>query len=207
MTLCPTTKALGTNAQSLSYPYFRNAAPAFSNWKIKIETRFSTPQKSNIFAIFAIITSQNYSKLETIGPDFEIVDSTVCAIFVKKDGGAGAITGGIDNIVTRPKQGSGYVIIVLRSGRSCMFYGTPSVRYFRRRWNLKYISSMRHSIPLRVQALQSIQEMIPTLWILTITALQPMGISSVRMNSWLDIVERSKGALWYWGPKQTHLVD
>lgn len=69
-----------------------------------------------------------------MGTDFEIVDSTVCAILVKKDGSRGAITGGtFDNIVTGPTQGTGYVIIVLRSGRSCMFYGTPSVRYFRRR--------------------------------------------------------------------------
>lgn len=57
--------------------------------------------------------------------------SAVCAILVRKDGGAGAVTGGtFDNVVTGPEQGTGYVIIVLKSGKSSMFYGTPSVRYF-----------------------------------------------------------------------------
>ncbi|KAL8855457.1 MAG: hypothetical protein Q9178_007890 [Gyalolechia marmorata] len=71
---------------------------------------------------------------ETTGTDFESVDSAVCAILVKKDGGAGAVTSGtFENVVTGPKQGTGHVIIVLKSGKNCMFYGTPSVRYFRRR--------------------------------------------------------------------------
>jgi hypothetical protein len=62
------------------------------------------------------------------------VDSSVCAILVRKDGGAGAVTGGtFDNVVTGPTQGTGSVIIVVKSGQSLMFYGTPSVRYFRRR--------------------------------------------------------------------------
>ncbi len=62
------------------------------------------------------------------------MDSSVCAILVRKDGGAGAVTGGtFDNVVTGPTQGTGSVIIVVKSGQSLMFYGTPSVRYFRRR--------------------------------------------------------------------------
>lgn len=57
--------------------------------------------------------------------------SAVCAILVRKDGGAGAVTGGtFDNVVTGPEQGTGYVIIVLKSGKSSTFYDTPSVRYF-----------------------------------------------------------------------------
>lgn len=71
---------------------------------------------------------------ETTGIDFEIEDSAVCAILVRKDSGAGAVTGGtFENVLTEPKQGTRYAIIVLKSSKSCMFYGTPSMRYFRRR--------------------------------------------------------------------------
>ncbi|KAI9793501.1 MAG: hypothetical protein M1816_007933 [Peltula sp. TS41687] len=71
---------------------------------------------------------------ETAGRDFEIVDDSVCAILIRKDGGAGAVSGITSrNIMTGPKQGAGFVMIVIRTGRTCMFLGNPSVRYFRRR--------------------------------------------------------------------------
>lgn len=37
------------------------------------------------------------------------------------------------NVVTGPKQGTGFVIVVIPSGETYRLYGQPSVRYFRRR--------------------------------------------------------------------------
>lgn len=68
---------------------------------------------------------------KTTGTDFESVDLAVFTIFVRKDGSTGAvIVGTFDNVVTGPKQRTGYIIIILKSGKSCMFYGTLSIQYF-----------------------------------------------------------------------------
>ncbi len=65
-----------------------------------------------------------------------MVDSSVCAILVKKHGAAGAVrvfSDPVTNVVTGPAQGTGFVIVVVKRGQECMFLKTPSVRYFRRR--------------------------------------------------------------------------
>ena len=70
---------------------------------------------------------------ESSGTDLEMVDSTVGAILVKKDGGAGAISGGpYKNVLTGPGEGSGYVMVIIMPRENCVLYGKPSVRYFRR---------------------------------------------------------------------------
>ncbi|KAI9889399.1 MAG: hypothetical protein M1814_005335 [Vezdaea aestivalis] len=71
---------------------------------------------------------------EVLGTDFEILDRSICAVLVRKNGGAGAIrvTGGtFKNVVTGPTQGTGFVIVTIQAGEDCMLLGTPSVRYFR----------------------------------------------------------------------------
>ena len=73
---------------------------------------------------------------ETVGTNFEMVPSSVCAVLVKIDGGGGAVRVNsvpVQNVVTGPKQGTGFVIVVIPSGETCRLYGQPSVRYFRRR--------------------------------------------------------------------------
>lgn len=73
---------------------------------------------------------------ETIGTNFETVDSSICAVLIKKHGAAGAVrvfSNPVTNVVTGPIQGTGFVIVVIKSGEDCMLLGTPSVRYFRRR--------------------------------------------------------------------------
>ncbi len=65
-----------------------------------------------------------------------MVDSSVCAVLVRKDGGGGAVrvTGGMfKNVVTGPTQETGFIIVVVKSCEHCMLLGNPSVRYFRRR--------------------------------------------------------------------------
>jgi hypothetical protein len=77
---------------------------------------------------------------EKVGADLELADSSVCAVLVKKDGGAGAVrvTGGtlkdgiFKNIRTGPNYGTGFVIVLVESEQDCMLFGNPSVRYFRR---------------------------------------------------------------------------
>jgi len=71
---------------------------------------------------------------ETVGKNFEVVDSIVCAILVKKNSARGAVrvtAPGMPNVVTGPDR-SGFDIVVIRPGQVCMFYLTPTVRYFRR---------------------------------------------------------------------------
>ena len=77
---------------------------------------------------------------EKIGADLELADSSVCAVLVKKDGGAGAIriTGGIfkdgifKNIRTGPNYRTGFVIILVESEQNYILFDNSSVRYFRR---------------------------------------------------------------------------
>jgi len=76
---------------------------------------------------------------ETIGTDFQTVDPSIPAILVQKTsaGGAVRVTGlgtpkEVPNVVTGPNY-SGVVIVVVKSGQDCMFFGSPLVRYFRRR--------------------------------------------------------------------------
>jgi len=73
---------------------------------------------------------------EKIGTDFEMVDSSVRAILVKKHSADGAVRvfgKSIRNVVTGPKEGTGFVIVIVESVEECMLLGSPSVRYFRRR--------------------------------------------------------------------------
>jgi len=71
---------------------------------------------------------------ETIGKSFEIVDSSVCAILVKKNSAPGAVrvdAPGMPNVVTGPRE-KGFDIVVIGPGQTCMLYSTPTVRYFKR---------------------------------------------------------------------------
>ena len=75
-------------------------------------------------------------KETTVGTDFGTVDSSVCAILVKKHGAVGAVrvfSNPVTNVVTGPTQGTGFVIVVRKSGEDCRLFGNPSLRYFRRR--------------------------------------------------------------------------
>jgi len=72
---------------------------------------------------------------EIVGTDFETVESTVCAILVKIQSGAGAVRVFGDqvlNVRTGPNQRSGYVLVVIESGEDCRLFGSPSLRYFHR---------------------------------------------------------------------------
>ena len=61
-----------------------------------------------------------------------MMDSSVGAILVRKDGGAGAISGGpYKNVLTGPAEGSGYVMVIIKAGENCVLYGQPSIRYLR----------------------------------------------------------------------------
>jgi len=71
----------------------------------------------------------------TVGADFEKLDASVCAVLVKIHGDGGAVrvySSPMQNVVTGPKRGTGYIIVVIKSGETCRLFGTPSVRYFRR---------------------------------------------------------------------------
>jgi len=71
----------------------------------------------------------------TVGADFEKPDTSVCAVLIKIHGAGGAVrvySSPMQNVVTGTKRGSGYIIVVIQSGETCMFLGQPSVRYFRR---------------------------------------------------------------------------
>lgn len=73
---------------------------------------------------------------ETIGKTFEQVESSVCAILIKRDGGGGAVRvfgDAVRNVVTGPSESPGYVIMVIAPGETCRFLGTPTVRFFRRK--------------------------------------------------------------------------
>lgn len=72
---------------------------------------------------------------ETIGKTFEQVESSVCAILVKKHGGGGAVRvfgDAVQNVVTGPSESPGFVIVIVAPGETCRFLGTPTVRLFRR---------------------------------------------------------------------------
>jgi hypothetical protein len=73
---------------------------------------------------------------ETIGRTFEQVDSSVCAILIKRHGGGGAVRvfgegDEVKNVVTGPNESTGYVIVLIATAETCRFLGTPTVRYFR----------------------------------------------------------------------------
>jgi hypothetical protein len=70
----------------------------------------------------------------TVGKRFEMVDSSVCAILVYKHSADGAVrlnAPGMPNVVTGPDE-SGFDIVIIKPGQTCRFFGTPTVRYFRR---------------------------------------------------------------------------
>jgi len=72
-------------------------------------------------------------KEETCGRDFEIADTSIRALLVRKNSSAGAVRvfgQPIMNVVTDPKE-RGYTLVVVASGEDCMFLGSPSVRCFR----------------------------------------------------------------------------
>jgi len=72
----------------------------------------------------------------TVGTDLEELDPSICAVLIMIHGLAGAVrvySSPMQNVVTGPKRGRGYVISVIKSGQTCNLFGTPSVRYFRRR--------------------------------------------------------------------------
>jgi len=69
---------------------------------------------------------------ESSGTDLKMMDSTIGAILVKKNGGAGAVSGGpYKNVVTGPGEQSGYVMVIIKPGENCVLYGQPSIRYLR----------------------------------------------------------------------------
>ena len=73
-------------------------------------------------------------RTEIVGKNFEIVDSSICAILVKKHSAPGAVrvdAPGMPNVETGPHK-KGFDIVVIRPGQTCMLYSTPTVRYFRR---------------------------------------------------------------------------
>jgi hypothetical protein len=71
---------------------------------------------------------------ETVGRSLEMVDSSVCAILVRKQSARGAVrvdAPGMPNVVTGPDQ-KGFDIVVIRQDQTCRLFLTPTVRYFRR---------------------------------------------------------------------------
>lgn len=77
---------------------------------------------------------------EVTGKDLELVDSSICAILVKRQSAWGAVrvTGvgtpqEVPNVVTSPHNKPGYSLMIVKDGQSCRLFQTPTVRYFRRR--------------------------------------------------------------------------
>ncbi|KAF2193619.1 hypothetical protein K469DRAFT_712409 [Zopfia rhizophila CBS 207.26] len=73
---------------------------------------------------------------ETVGSDFQIMDTTVGAVLVRKQGAHGAfrVTGAgrpkeVPNVVTGPGE-SGFVIVIIKPGQTGMCLGHPSIRLF-----------------------------------------------------------------------------
>ncbi|KAK5093855.1 hypothetical protein LTS08_008814 [Lithohypha guttulata] len=76
---------------------------------------------------------------EVVGKDLELVESSVCAVLVKRQSAWGAVrvTGSgtpkeTPNVVTSPQQEPGYSIIVIKPGQSCRLFQNPTIRYFHR---------------------------------------------------------------------------
>jgi len=68
---------------------------------------------------------------EAVTRDPQSVDSSVRALLVKKNGGEGAVR--VDDgtyLRTGQNQGDGFVIVTIGTGRICVLFGHPSVRYF-----------------------------------------------------------------------------
>jgi hypothetical protein len=75
-------------------------------------------------------------KNETIGKPLELVDPSVRAILIKRHGGGGAVRvhgNAVRNVVTGPDKDIGFDIVIIGTGETCRLFGTPTVRYFRRR--------------------------------------------------------------------------
>lgn len=69
-----------------------------------------------------------------MGDDLAILDSQVGAVLVRKHGGAGAISGGpYQTILTGPTERAGYLLVIVKPGERCIFYGSPTIRYLRSR--------------------------------------------------------------------------
>lgn len=75
---------------------------------------------------------------ETVGNGgYDVADSSVCAVLVKRKSGDGAVrvTGLGDedeNVVTGPREKSGYCIVVVKPGQICSILGKPSYRFITR---------------------------------------------------------------------------
>lgn len=76
---------------------------------------------------------------ETVGSgEYDVADSSVCAIVVTRnsENGAVRVTGlgnEDENVVTGPRQESGYCIVVVKSGQLCSILGKPTYRFIKRR--------------------------------------------------------------------------
>ena len=65
------------------------------------------------------------------------VPSTIPAVLVRRNGGAGSVYIIGENLPTKepflqtgPSQSAGYVLMIIKKNQSCHYYGKPSVRYF-----------------------------------------------------------------------------
>ncbi|BCR99964.1 uncharacterized protein AKAW2_50307S [Aspergillus luchuensis] len=70
-------------------------------------------------------------------PSFTTADKSVCAVLVHRRGAEGAVrvTGPgtshpVPNVITGPDE-SGWVIVAVKEGQTCMFLGEPTVRFFK----------------------------------------------------------------------------
>ncbi|RAK99638.1 uncharacterized protein BO80DRAFT_120230 [Aspergillus ibericus CBS 121593] len=68
---------------------------------------------------------------------FTTADKSVCAVLVHRRGAEGAVrvTGPgtphpIPNVITGPSE-NGWDIIAVKEGQTCMFFGNPTVRFFK----------------------------------------------------------------------------
>lgn len=69
--------------------------------------------------------------------EYDIADSSVCAILVtrKSEDGAVRVTGlenEDENVVTGLREKLGYCIVIVRSGQLCSILGKPTYRFIRR---------------------------------------------------------------------------
>lgn len=79
-------------------------------------------------------------------PSFTTADKSVCAVLVHRRGAEGAVrvTGPgtshpVPNVITGPDE-SGWVIVAVKEGQTCMFLGEPTVRFFKAKheWFLQW---------------------------------------------------------------------